>query len=589
MAKTFVLFLLAYSAISLTAQQYSHGDPSNEEQLMLEMINRARANPTEEGIRLMDTDDPRVLSAYSFFNINKAATKQAFTTYAQKPPLAFHPSLITAAKGHSADMDANNFQGHNSSNGDDLGKRYSAVGYASQGTYGENVAAYSESVWHGHCGLNVDWGAQNQIDLGHRTNIMNIKGYLFTEIGIGILINDQGLQSGHVGPYVITQDFGFRSVRYITGVVYRDKNSNGFYDIGEGLAGVKIQPSRGSAFAVTSTSGGYAIPFSTPGSVSVTASEGGLAAPVVKSVDFNGDNVKLDFIPALSTPGAITLSAPANGAVAQPLTIALSWIVTPLADSYEWQIATTQTFTPASIVASGTSANGTASASVGKCNTKYYWRVRGVNGIGNGTWSSINTFTTGGKLPTSTTGTSPKGEQFVDSKEMIKFVWTASNDATSYHVRIKNTTAPFAVVYEDTACIGLSKEIPISSIGSGSFMWECRGKNTCGSGGWSTPVAFYLTITDVIESVENGWGMSVAPHPVSDNSVVVVTSPSDATITMTISDLTGASHVIGTYNITAGATSLPLSSAMPMASGVYVLRVEQSGVVVSRIRLVVSR
>jgi uncharacterized protein YkwD len=38
-------------------------------------------------------------------------------------------------------MDANNFQGHTSSNGDDLSKRYAKVGYASQGMYGENVAA----------------------------------------------------------------------------------------------------------------------------------------------------------------------------------------------------------------------------------------------------------------------------------------------------------------------------------------------------------------------------------------------------------------------------------------------------------------
>ena len=69
-------------------QLYSHGDPTPEEQQMLEMVNRARANPTEEGIRLMDTDDARVQGAYSYFNINKTATKAAFTAYPQRPPLA---------------------------------------------------------------------------------------------------------------------------------------------------------------------------------------------------------------------------------------------------------------------------------------------------------------------------------------------------------------------------------------------------------------------------------------------------------------------------------------------------------------------
>ena len=65
--------------LALTAQtQYSHGDPTAEEQYMLELINRARANPEEEGVRVMDTEDARVQSAYQFFNIDATATKAAF-------------------------------------------------------------------------------------------------------------------------------------------------------------------------------------------------------------------------------------------------------------------------------------------------------------------------------------------------------------------------------------------------------------------------------------------------------------------------------------------------------------------------------
>src|SRR3954463_16140946 len=45
---------------------YSIGDPTNEEQYNLELINRARANPTAEGIRLAQNNDPNVVSAYSY-------------------------------------------------------------------------------------------------------------------------------------------------------------------------------------------------------------------------------------------------------------------------------------------------------------------------------------------------------------------------------------------------------------------------------------------------------------------------------------------------------------------------------------------
>ena len=588
-----IFFVLCASILSVHAfaqpnQVYSHGDPTAEEQLMLEMINRARANPPEEGIRLMDTDDARVQSAYSFFSISKSATKTAFAGYAQKPPLAFHPSLMTAAIGHSVDMDANNFQGHTSTNGDDLGDRFRTVSYAPQGTYGENVAAYSESVWHGHCGLNVDWGTQNQIDLGHRTNIMNIGGYMFTEIGIGILINNQGLQTGHVGPYVITQDFGSRSVRYITGVVYRDKNENGFYDIGEGLAGVTVKPSRGTYYAVSSTSGGYAIPFTGGGSVTVTATEGGLATPVVKTVDFNSENIKVDIIPALQSPGVIVLTAPANNVTGSALTVALTWTLTPIADTYEWQVASMQSFAASSIVGSGTATINTASATVPQCNTRYYWRVRGVNGLGNGQWSAPYSFTTGGKLPTSTNGTTPRSAQNVDSRGTVAFTWTSATDATGYHVRIKNAAAPFSIVYEDSALVGVSKAIAVASIGAGSFTWEVRAKNACGNGGWSTPAAFSLSVTGVEEIAENGWGLLVAPHPIAYNSTVLLTSPFDGTIILSIIDLTGASQTIGTYTITAGVTTLPLFANMPTVSGVYILCAEQSGVVVSRIRVVIQ-
>ncbi|MFM8770528.1 MAG: CAP domain-containing protein, partial [Candidatus Kapaibacterium sp.] len=303
-----IFLLLISGAVTVLAQTtaYSHGDPTPEEQLMLEYINRARANPTEEGIRLMDTKDPAVQGAYSYFKIDNAKTKQAFAGYPQRPPLAFHPLLIQASRNHTADMDEKNFQGHTSSNGDEMGQRYIKVGYASMGMSGENVAAYSESVWHGHCGLNVDWGEENQKVLGHRSNIMNYNNSVYTEIGVGITINGKGPSQGWVGPYVVTQNFGVRSQRYILGVVYIDKNNNNFYDIGEGVSGVMVKPSRGSFHAVSSTSGGFAIPYSGPGSVTIVASGGGLPANISKTIELTGENVKVDFVPASAGPGTLT-------------------------------------------------------------------------------------------------------------------------------------------------------------------------------------------------------------------------------------------------------------------------------------------
>src|SRR5689334_5297819 len=43
---------------------YSIGQPTDEEQLYLEYLNRMRADPTAEGQRLATTTDPSVVSAY---------------------------------------------------------------------------------------------------------------------------------------------------------------------------------------------------------------------------------------------------------------------------------------------------------------------------------------------------------------------------------------------------------------------------------------------------------------------------------------------------------------------------------------------
>ena len=53
-----------------SGQLYSIGDPTNDEQYYLELINRARANPTAEGIRLATTTDANVLGAYASFGVN---------------------------------------------------------------------------------------------------------------------------------------------------------------------------------------------------------------------------------------------------------------------------------------------------------------------------------------------------------------------------------------------------------------------------------------------------------------------------------------------------------------------------------------
>src|ERR1035437_4660422 len=89
---------------------YSIGSPTDEEQLYLEYINRARANPPAEGLILATTTDPDVLAAYVQFGVDTNLMQSQFNAIAAAPPVAMNAKLMTAARVHSQDMFANQYQ-----------------------------------------------------------------------------------------------------------------------------------------------------------------------------------------------------------------------------------------------------------------------------------------------------------------------------------------------------------------------------------------------------------------------------------------------------------------------------------------------
>jgi len=76
---------------------YSIGQPTDEEQLYLEFINRSRANPPPEGVRLASTTDPYVLAAYEYFIVNRTWGLPLIRSVSSSLPviqLASQPTLL---------------------------------------------------------------------------------------------------------------------------------------------------------------------------------------------------------------------------------------------------------------------------------------------------------------------------------------------------------------------------------------------------------------------------------------------------------------------------------------------------------------
>lgn len=290
-------FIVALFTGAHAQTTYSHGNPTSYEQLMLEMVNRARADPATEAARLG-------------IDLN-AGLSPGTISASPKPPLAFHPKLIDSSRGHTSWMLANGSFTHAGPGGNTSKDRMAAAGYAFTGTWrsGENIA------WTGTTGtLNL---TQMTISLhdglfrssGHRTNICEAG---FKDVGVGI---STGVFDGY-NAAMATQNFaasGSQPLRFVTGVVYRDLDGNGFYSVGEGLSGVTVFPEGGTWQAITSASGGYAVPYTgTSGNQVVTFSGGPLARAEQKTVVRTGDHVKLDLLPAPYVeivPGSLAYSS----------------------------------------------------------------------------------------------------------------------------------------------------------------------------------------------------------------------------------------------------------------------------------------
>lgn len=256
---------------------------SANEQLMLELVNRARLDPAGEaarfGISLNQGLSPGQISA------------------TPKQPLAMNDFLITSARNHSQYMINVDQFAHEGIGDGDPGSRMSAAGYSFSGswTWGENIA------WQGSTGsINstqyiIDEHESLFLSPGHRVNILN---GTYREVGVGQIVG-QFTQGSTYNASMVTQNFAKTGTNFfVTGVAYNDTNADNFYSFGEARSGVvvSVAPVGGGSPASDAggSGGGYEVGVGS-GSYNVTFSGGGLAQAMTVQVALS-QNVKLDVV-----------------------------------------------------------------------------------------------------------------------------------------------------------------------------------------------------------------------------------------------------------------------------------------------------
>lgn len=195
-----------------------------------------------------------------------------------------------------------------------------------------------------------------------------------------------------------------------------------------------------------------------------------------------------------SVPPGPVLSLPPDAATGVTVLPEFFWHPAPGTDSYTMQLATDTLFSVGLVESAGVAdTTMTASATLDSA-MRYFWRVRGVNGGGDGEWSLPRSFTTAGDPPVAPVLLTP-ADSAVDIWPDTVFTWEPVSRAAGYRLQIATDTS-FALIVRDTA--GVSElAARVSGLARNTHhYWRVQAANAVGTGPWSARWRF-LTVPEV--------------------------------------------------------------------------------------------
>lgn len=257
-----------------------------EEQLFVYLLNRARHDPV----------------AYQ----QEQNLPVSLSDVTPQPPLAVNSALFDSTEFHANDMATRNYFAHTATPPVNLTPNEMATnaGYVLPDFYpvpGNNI----ESIGAGNVIntaaevldlLIVDEGVPS---LGHRVHLLAMNDFFadHREIGVGHALD---LSSDLDHYWAIHTAFSTSGDKFLTGVVFNDLNSNGRYDLNEGLSGVGVSVT-GTPGTTTNAAGGWSVKVSGTPEVTVIASGGTFVGTSTATFTVPADSVEVDFISGNAT------------------------------------------------------------------------------------------------------------------------------------------------------------------------------------------------------------------------------------------------------------------------------------------------
>ncbi|MGB3017845.1 MAG: hypothetical protein WBC65_08560, partial [Ignavibacteria bacterium] len=200
-----------------------------------------------------------------------------------------------------------------------------------------------------------------------------------------------------------------------------------------------------------------------------------------------GELVGIRFVPTFNyTPSMPLLISPSNGSINIFTTPLLDWNAAN-ATSYRVQVSTDSLFGSTVIDQSNvTSSQYRIDTLVLNHNTKYFWRVKGINISVTGPWSLVSNFRTITQLPLTPILSSPaNGAINVSVTPLLD--WETVINAYAYRAQIARDLNFSSTVFDQSGITQSQISVQSSVLRNDTtYYWRIYGQNSFGTGQWSS-------------------------------------------------------------------------------------------------------
>ncbi len=241
-------------------------------------------------------------------------------------------------------------------------------------------------------------------------------------------------------------------------------------------------------------------------------------------------------------PPAPNLVSPPNGSTGQSVTPLLDWDSITIANSYQVQVSKHSNFSDL-VLDSNSIVNSNVRIPSGKLlpDSLYYWKVRGINVMGQGSWSATWNFRVS-PLPSAPSLLLPLNGA-VGQSLTPKLDWEVIPTAANYRVQISLDSVLGTTLLDSITTID-SLTVPVNAlINNTRYYWRVNASNVAGTGPWSSVWHFNTLIMGVgnnLDEIPTEFKLYINyPNPFNPSTIIKFDIPKETLIKIVIYDILG--------------------------------------------------